>query len=156
MGEKFRPNVAALVIDKKGNLLVCERVSPKGAWQFPQGGVDPGEIRDSAIMREVEEEIGLKESSYSIGRVKSGYRYRFPEFSNRPKQKLGFVGQEQTYFELILDQVKPKIEVEQKDQEFRDYRWIKPKEFDLKWLPKFKREVYKQVLSDFFEVNLKD
>ena len=28
----------------------------------------------------------------------------------------------------------------------------RPEEFDVKWLPKFKREVYRQVLADFFGV----
>ena len=59
MGE-YRPNVAALIINKDGCLLVCERLLNPGAWQFPQGGVNEGESLEAAILREVEEEIGLK------------------------------------------------------------------------------------------------
>jgi putative (di)nucleoside polyphosphate hydrolase len=30
------------MLNRKGKLLVCERRNQKGAWQFPQGGVDKG------------------------------------------------------------------------------------------------------------------
>ena len=36
----------------------------------------------------------------------------------------------------------------------RAYRWIMPEEFDLDWLPEFKRDVYRQVMKDFFSVEL--
>ena len=45
-----------------------------------------------------------------------------------------------------------KINVITPHQEFRRARWIRPDEFDLCWLPDFKREVYRAVLFDFFGV----
>ena len=39
MGE-YRPNVAALMINKDGYLLICERLLNPGAWQFPNGGIN--------------------------------------------------------------------------------------------------------------------
>ena len=48
----------------------------------------------------------------------------------------------------------PPVNVNQKPREFRAYRWILPEEFDLDWLPHFKREVYRQVMRDFFKVEL--
>ena len=57
--EQFRPNVAALMVDEQGRVLVCERFRVPGAWQFPQGGVDEGEEHDKALFREVEEEVGF-------------------------------------------------------------------------------------------------
>lgn len=39
----YRPNVAGLLVREDGKLLVCERSRQKEAWQFPQGGIDPGE-----------------------------------------------------------------------------------------------------------------
>jgi putative (di)nucleoside polyphosphate hydrolase len=44
--------------------------------------------------------------------------------------------------------------VRQKQREFRAYRWIFPVEFDLDWLPAFKRDVYREVMRDFFQVEL--
>ena len=40
---RYRPNVAAIIVNGDGNLLICERSNVPGAWQFPQGGVDDGE-----------------------------------------------------------------------------------------------------------------
>ena len=50
---KFRPNVAAIILNKKGEILVCERKNDLGAWQFPQGGVDGDETRVEALEREI-------------------------------------------------------------------------------------------------------
>ena len=47
----YRPNVAALIVDERGRVLVCERFKIPGAWQFPQGGVDEGEEWDEALRR---------------------------------------------------------------------------------------------------------
>ena len=57
--EKYRPNVAALMVNEREQLLICERFKVPGAWQFPQGGVDEGEEPDKALLREVEEEVGF-------------------------------------------------------------------------------------------------
>ena len=62
---QYRSNVAALVVDPSGSLLICERVNVPGAWQFPQGGVDPGESLEQALFREVREEVGLEAEHYS-------------------------------------------------------------------------------------------
>jgi putative (di)nucleoside polyphosphate hydrolase len=35
-------------------------------------------------------------------------------------------------------------------REFKAYKWIRPEEFDLNWLPEFKREVYREVMDNFF------
>jgi len=46
------------------------------------------------------------------------------------------------------------VNVNQRPREFGAYRWIRPEEFDLDWLPEFKRDVYRQVMMDFFGVRL--
>jgi putative (di)nucleoside polyphosphate hydrolase len=48
----------------------------------------------------------------------------------------------------------PAVNVDQPGREFSAYRWIEPLEFDLDWLPAFKRDVYRQVLWDFFQVRV--
>ncbi|TAE90760.1 MAG: NUDIX domain-containing protein [Verrucomicrobia bacterium] len=74
---RFRPNVAALFIRPEGQLLVCERSTFPGSWQFPQGGVDLGETLEQALAREVREEIGLLPEHYEVLRQESGYRYLY-------------------------------------------------------------------------------
>lgn len=149
----YRPNVAALVLNREGKLLICERVNSKGAWQFPQGGIDPGEKLRKALAREIEEEIGLPSSSYRILEKHGGYTYLYPKQVR--KQKSYFDGQIQTYYLCRLKKSAPEIELNgHKNPEFKSYKWIEPEDFKLKWLPEFKRQVYRAVLLDFFGVRL--
>lgn len=152
---RFRPNVAALFIRPEGQLLVCERSTFQGAWQFPQGGVDPGESLEQALAREVREEIGLLPEHYDVVRQEQGYRYLYPQEARfKKRKKHGYHGQEQTYYLCKLKPGAPEVNVNQRPREFSAYRWIEPTEFDLEWLPPFKREVYRQVMKDFFGIIL--
>lgn len=152
---EYRPNVAILLVREDGHLLICERLKVKGAWQFPQGGVDEGETLEEALKREVEEEIGLLPESYDILEMRGGYRYVYPDHIKKKKRRKGwFDGQEQTYFRCLLHDKKAEINIDRKPREFRDTNWIEPGEFRLKWLPEFKREVYRKVMSDFFGVEI--
>lgn len=152
---RLRPNVAALMVNPDGGLLICERFSTPGAWQFPQGGVDPGESLEQALHREVREEVGLGHLDYQVIERRDGYRYLYPEHVRQRKlRKHGSHGQDQSYFLCHLLPEAPPVNVHQKPQEFRAYRWIEPDEFDIDWLPPFKREVYRRVMMDFFSVRI--
>ncbi len=58
----YRPNVAFILSNAAGEILVCERSDWAGCWQFAQGGVKSGETFIDALHREVEEELCLKHS----------------------------------------------------------------------------------------------
>jgi putative (di)nucleoside polyphosphate hydrolase len=150
MAVKFRPNVAG-ILERPGDgrIFVGERLDVPGAWQFPQGGIDKGESEEEAFRREMEEEVGLGPSCYEIVEKRDGYRYKFP----KGKMKWGkYRGQKQTYFRCQLIADESAIRLDSHHQEFGDFRWILPAEFDLDWLPEFKREVYAAVLHDFFGI----
>lgn len=152
---RFRPNVAALFVRPEGQLLVCERSTFPGSWQFPQGGVDAGETLEQALAREVREEIGLLPEHYEVVRHATGYRYIYPpEARIKKRKKHGFHGQEQTYFLCKLKAGAPQINVNQSPREFSNFRWIEPVEFDIEWLPPFKHDVYREVMKDFFGIKL--
>jgi len=145
----YRPNVA-FILQKADKILICERADWPGTWQFPQGGVKDRETTAEALSREVLEELGLPPAAYQIISVKGPYRYRFP----KNVKKGGYVGQKQTYFLAnLLDESIP-FHFGDKNPEFRDARWILPSGFDLESLSPMKRDVYKQVFSDFFGVSL--
>lgn len=54
--------VAAALIDADGRVLVQQRPAGKpmaGLWEFPGGKVEPGEIPEAALVRELTEELGI-------------------------------------------------------------------------------------------------
>ena len=154
--DQYRPNVAALMVNSRGQVLVCERFKISNSWQFPQGGVDTGEALEPALKREVEEEIGLTPDAYVISESRGGYRYEYPEKvrSSKAKHKKKFIGQEQTYFLCRTNEDYPKIDLMREPREFARAKWIYPAEFEVAWLPEFKKEVYRAVLRDFFKVQI--
>nr|WP_033075086.1 (deoxy)nucleoside triphosphate pyrophosphohydrolase [Sphingopyxis sp. MWB1] len=54
--------VAAALVDRDGRLLVQQRPEGKpmaGLWEFPGGKVDAGETPEAALIRELDEELGI-------------------------------------------------------------------------------------------------
>lgn len=143
----YRPAVAAILQDRAGRILICERADAPGAWQFPQGGVEAGETPVKALSREVLEEISLPRKAYSIVCVRGPYRYRF----HAGLTKKGFRGQAHHYFLLRLRGAKSLLSVAGPEAEFCAVRWIRPHEFNFDWLPPMKRRAYRRVLRDFFD-----
>jgi putative (di)nucleoside polyphosphate hydrolase len=147
--EKFRPCVACLMVNAEGRLLICERRDFAGSWQFPQGGRDYGETPRQTLARELVEEISVPPESYDILEERRGYRYRFPQ---KHRRRGRYAGQRQIYFRCRFHGPDSLINLATAHPEFRSYRWIQPAEFDLRWLPEFKRDVYRKVLRDFFNI----
>jgi putative (di)nucleoside polyphosphate hydrolase len=147
----YRPNVAAILSRPDGLILIAERARFKGAWQFPQGGVDDGETMEQALFREVEEEIGVRRDLITIASKRGGYRYAFPK--GRLKYGL-YGGQEQTYFLCQFHGKDADIDLNTHNREFGRWKWILPHEFDMNWVPRFKQRVYRAVFQDFFEIEL--
>ena len=54
--------VAVALIDRDGRILIAQRPEGKsmaGLWEFPGGKVEPGESPDAALIRELQEELGV-------------------------------------------------------------------------------------------------
>lgn len=55
--------VAVALIDPDGRVLLQQRPPGKpmaGLWEFPGGKVEPGETPEAALVRELEEELGIR------------------------------------------------------------------------------------------------
>ncbi len=55
--------VASALVDADGRVLITQRPEGKslaGLWEFPGGKVDPGEVPEEALIRELKEELGIE------------------------------------------------------------------------------------------------
>jgi putative (di)nucleoside polyphosphate hydrolase len=146
---RYRPNVAAIIKRPDGKILIGERSDVSGAWQFPQGGVKGRETALEALSRELQEETSLEPEHYRVIESNGPYRYLF--LPGRTKES--FDGQEQTFFLVELMASDSSIKQGPEKPEFSHFRWIEPGEFQIGWVPDFKKDVYRQVFADFFEIH---
>ena len=54
---------AVALIDRYGRILLAQRPEGKsmaGLWEFPGGKIEEGETPEAALVRELEEELGIK------------------------------------------------------------------------------------------------
>lgn len=64
--------------EKREYLLLLSRLTKRPIWEFPKGGVDPGESLLEAALRELQEESGLAGPDIRlIDGFKHAERYRF-------------------------------------------------------------------------------
>ncbi|MBT6794272.1 MAG: NUDIX domain-containing protein, partial [Methylococcales bacterium] len=54
----YRPNVGIVICNDDGKLFWAKRMGAD-AWQFPQGGIKFYEDPETAMYRELKEEVGL-------------------------------------------------------------------------------------------------
>ena len=54
--------VAAALVDADDRVLIAQRPAHKalgGLWEFPGGKIEPGERPEQALIRELDEELGI-------------------------------------------------------------------------------------------------
>jgi len=137
---KLRPNVAALIRNSDGLFLFCERRRPEGAWQLPQGGIDAGENPKEAVIREVQEETGIK-SLTILKECQNWHDYYLPE---DVAKKLSFIGQTQKYF---LCETNHPEEINIPSEEFINFKWVNIDEI-LQNITIFKKSVYEAAFAE--------
>ena len=144
----YRPNVGLIICNDAGKLLWAKRVG-QDAWQFPQGGIQRHETAEAAMLRELNEEVGLEPADITIvARTTDWLRYKLPPHLIRHKSNPVCIGQKQLWFLLRLVGDSSKIRFDRGHKaEFEAVRWIDY------WtaaeeVVAFKQEVYRGALRE--------
>jgi putative (di)nucleoside polyphosphate hydrolase len=147
--ETFRVGVGAVITNDEGMVLAFERKKIPGAWQLPQGGIDSGESYYDAVIREVEEETGIKEKDLELHRREPRFvAYEIPEDKRRHKTGRGQV-QRWFLFRLIGSEKAITLGT---GKEFRDWKWMRMDELAA-GVVDFKQGMYRQ-LGEYFSEEL--
>ncbi|MFM8856359.1 MAG: NUDIX domain-containing protein [Actinomycetota bacterium] len=143
----FRAGVVLVVRRGNGDVLVFERSDARGAWQFPQGGIDVGETPQEAAWRELSEETGLSSSVVTLMyEVPEWISYEWPD-DIRAKAKHGDSRRGQTqrwFFFRSSDEVD--VEPVPDGREFISWKWITPRTA-IEEVASFRRAAYERAFS---------
>lgn len=148
----YRPNVGIVICNRQGQVLWARRYG-QHSWQFPQGGINPGESPEQAMYRELFEEVGLSRKDVKIlASTRNWLRYKLPKRLVRWDTKPVCIGQKQRWFLLQLTSNDKDINVQQsKTPEFDGWRWVSYW-YPVRQVVSFKRDVYRRVMKEFAPV----
>lgn len=145
----YRPCVGVCLIDGQGRIFGGTRLDMPGAWQMPQGGIDPGETPTQAALRELWEETGVTQDKAQIlAESADWHRYQLPHDLVPKLWKGRFQGQEQKWFLMRLLGSDADIDITQEPREFGSWQWMGRVEMLANIVP-FKRDLYDIVLTEF-------
>jgi 8-oxo-dGTP diphosphatase len=97
--------ITAAIIEREGKVLIALRShsgSAGGKWEFPGGGIEPGETPEQCLARELREELGIESR---VGEFIASSRVSFEKSSLEllAFRVLSFTGEVRT---LVHDEVR--------------------------------------------------
>ena len=152
MEEKFknlprRNGVGIVVLNNQNKVFVGKRKdNPVDKWQMPQGGVDDGEDYLSAMKRELFEETSIK-SIEVLEEIERFFEYELPKNLIGIIWKGKFRGQKQKWFITKFVGKEKEINLNTKNPEFIEWKWIIPEELP-NVIVDFKKKIYIDLLKN--------
>ena len=142
----YRPCVGIALFNQKGEVFVGERIDTPGAWQMPQGGIDPDEDLQVAAFRELKEEIGTDNASI-LKILEETIKYDLPPELAQKHWGGKYVGQEQTWIAMRFEGKDSDIALDADDHpEFSKWQWINLSD-TLDLIVPFKRVTYEKIID---------
>jgi putative (di)nucleoside polyphosphate hydrolase len=148
----YRPCVGVMLVNAQGQAFVGKRIDNKEGdwWQMPQGGIDPGEELEFAMLRELAEEAGVRQEHLEVvTQLADELFYDLPDDLIGKLWGGKYRGQRQTWFLVRFNGVDEDIVLDRHhDPEFCEWRWVEPELLPELIVP-FKRDVYATVVEGF-------
>tara|TARA_B100000902_G_scaffold379447_1_gene413758 strand:- start:201 stop:668 length:468 start_codon:yes stop_codon:yes gene_type:complete len=143
----MRSGVGIIVLNNNNQVFVGKRKdNPGDKWQMPQGGIDEGENYITAMKRELIEETSIKNIQI-LKEIRHIYRYELPENLIGIIWKGRYRGQKQKWFITRFLGDDSEIDVNTKNPEFIDWKWIEPKKLP-EVIVDFKKKLYEELLKE--------
>ena len=149
----MRDGVGVIILNKNDKVFVGKRKdNPVNNWQMPQGGVDEGEDYITAMKRELLEETSIQNIEI-IKEIDKIYQYELPANLVGIIWKGKYRGQKQKWFITRFIGNENEINLQTKNPEFIEWKWIIPDELP-KTIVDFKKNMYVkllEILKDFID-----
>ena len=140
-----------MIINKNKEIFIGQRFEKdKSAWQMPQGGIDKGEKTIDAVIREMNEETGIKKNFRILYETKIWHYYKLPIYLQKKLWGGKFVGQKQKWFLIDFKGKDSEINIQTKKPEFKKWKWTSSKKM-MELIVPFKKKLYAKVLSEMVE-----
>ena len=143
----YRNGVGIMIFNDQKKIFVGKRIDNQEAWQMPQGGVDRDEDFETAAKRELFEETGIQ-SIRIVQSSKQEFIYDLPNHLLGKIWKGKYKGQKQKWFLMKFLGPDSEININQKNPEFNEWKWV-----DLDELPRlivpFKKKLYESIIKEF-------
>jgi len=148
----YRPCVGMVIFNDLGQVWLGRRAgqSRSYVWQFPQGGIDPGETAEYAAIRETEEETGISVQHFKpLGKCPKKLCYDYPADIAKSPRTTKWRGQKQDWFAVRFTGDKTDVNLQAHTPvEFSEWRWGELSETPALIVP-FKRKVYEHLVVEF-------
>ncbi|MEM7183468.1 MAG: RNA pyrophosphohydrolase [Spirochaetota bacterium] len=146
MAKPYRKCAGIVIFNANGDVLVGNRIQTKQSWQFPQGGIDPGETAEQAGIRELYEEVGIQNATL-VYEHPNWLFYDFPDWL-KGKKINKFQGQTQKWFLFYWNGQASDCNLEIHEREFSEVKFV-PLKSTIHLVIDFKREVYASIIESF-------